>query len=387
MSKPWRDESTLRELYIEQGLSMADTGDKLGVSGSTIKRWLNRHNIPTRTVAEGNSDGDVMKLRDKEWLRNQYIEREKSTYDIADELNVSDVIVSKWLRKNDIETRDSYQERAGEDIELLHDKEWLQNEYHENGKTLYDIAEICDCAPQTVRYWIHRHEMDTDSYSESFTDGDLERVQDEEWLRKQYHGKGLNQRQIAEIVGMSQAGVGKYMERLNIDTRSDAEILTEGDVEKLKDEAYLREEYWSKGKTTGEIANQIGVCQQTVSRNMDLLNIPIRENPHPTGEDHHNYSGDMPKNGNYYGPNWKTQRLKAIVRDNARCRRCGVSESTHYEKYGRALHVHHIRNKRKFTDNTGIIDWKTANELENLITLCAACHHEVERFPVDLDVR
>jgi len=74
----------------------------------------------------------------------------------------------------------------------------------------------------------------------------------------------------------------------------------------------------------------------------------------------------------YYGENWKKQRNKARKRDDYTCQRCGVCES----ELDRSLSVHHKVPLRKY-DN-----WREANELENLITLCRSCHGVVESWPV-----
>ncbi len=70
----------------------------------------------------------------------------------------------------------------------------------------------------------------------------------------------------------------------------------------------------------------------------------------------------------YYGPSWKKQRERAIQRDEERCKKCGLTRTEHYEKWGSDLEVHH---KKSFFDYE---DRKKANKLENLVTLCKPCH-------------
>lgn len=67
----------------------------------------------------------------------------------------------------------------------------------------------------------------------------------------------------------------------------------------------------------------------------------------------------------YYGPNWRHQRRKARERDGYVCKDCGISE----EDYGIELSIHH---KKLFRDFQG--DWKKANHLSNLVSLCEPCH-------------
>jgi len=74
------------------------------------------------------------------------------------------------------------------------------------------------------------------------------------------------------------------------------------------------------------------------------------------------------------GPNWEQQRNLARQRDGYRCRRCHAPEPP-----GREHHVHHLRPFREFDYRAGENDhYLLANELDNLITLCPACHHLAE---------
>jgi DEAD/DEAH box helicase domain-containing protein len=76
-----------------------------------------------------------------------------------------------------------------------------------------------------------------------------------------------------------------------------------------------------------------------------------------------------------YGPNWPAQRDAARARDGRRCRQCGAPE-----REGRQHDVHHITPFRAFGYVPGGNDlYELANRLENLITLCPACHRRVER--------
>lgn len=62
-------------------------------------------------------------------------------------------------------------------------------------------------------------------------------------------------------------------------------------------------------------------------------------------------------------------RLKALVRDGFKCRRCGLRDS----RKGK-LHVHHIDENNKNHD------------LTNLITLCNSCHRTVHCRGIDFEL-
>ncbi|GAB4524556.1 MAG: hypothetical protein Fur0018_08220 [Anaerolineales bacterium] len=70
---------------------------------------------------------------------------------------------------------------------------------------------------------------------------------------------------------------------------------------------------------------------------------------------------------NEYGASWPRQRERARARDGYRCQVCGAPEGE------RAHHVHHKRPFRLFAAPA------EANRLENLVTLCPACHRRVEQ--------
>lgn len=72
--------------------------------------------------------------------------------------------------------------------------------------------------------------------------------------------------------------------------------------------------------------------------------------------------------GSYYGPNWLTQRAKALTRDGRVCQDCGMSNTEHHAEWDEDLHVHHIHRFHSFDS------YLEANKLSNLVALCRSCH-------------
>lgn len=79
----------------------------------------------------------------------------------------------------------------------------------------------------------------------------------------------------------------------------------------------------------------------------------------------------------YYGPNWHQQRYRRLAIDQARCQDCGMTDAESHQQYDAELEVHHQVPFREFAadENT---DYKAANALDNLITLCKSCHSQRE---------
>lgn len=93
-----------------------------------------------------------------------------------------------------------------------------------------------------------------------------------------------------------------------------------------------------------------------------------------SGENHPLYTGTRDK---YYGPNWYAQGRKARKRDGYRCQCCRITET----KLGRKLDVHHIEPFRSFRG-----DYKRANRLSNLISLCSSCHKLAEHGKIAMQL-
>ena len=87
-----------------------------------------------------------------------------------------------------------------------------------------------------------------------------------------------------------------------------------------------------------------------------------------------NQSANREESPLWYGPNWEARRRKALERDGYECQLCarGPADVSH------SLHIHHITPLRKFQNTQTETDFEEANALENLVTLCPACHKMYE---------
>lgn len=152
---PWRDAERLRTLYLEKELSQNQIAEKLGTSGSVIHRWLNRHDIETRKRGDTRSTSDTP-WRDEDTMRQLYVEEGLSTYQIGEELGCSYQTAHDWLERHDVETRESPTQKAEK---KRPPKEELREKY-ESGLSTEELGEEYGVPQQTAWGWLEQYDID-----------------------------------------------------------------------------------------------------------------------------------------------------------------------------------------------------------------------------------
>lgn len=104
------------------------------------------------------------------------------------------------------------------------------------------------------------------------------------------------------------------------------------------------------------------VCSESCRR--AWLSTTMRGSNHPNWK-----GGDIGP----YGPGWARTRQRALERDDYRCRLCNRSAAD----IGRNPDVHHIVPLRWFAESTEHTR-ADAHTLENVISLCSACHRQAD---------
>lgn len=97
-----QDDSWLWRKYHEDGLTLREIAAEVGCSSSTVQNWLNVHDIEAR--ASGKPPADE-RLRDKQWMVDQYFINQQSQTGLAEELDCCRFTVRYWLEKHNIPTR------------------------------------------------------------------------------------------------------------------------------------------------------------------------------------------------------------------------------------------------------------------------------------------
>lgn len=112
---------------------------------------------------------DTKPLRDREWLYEQYVSKEQSTYEIADKLNIHATTVGNWLTKHEIELRDRTAHIDEESANNTYRNEtWLRDQYVAQGKTQVEIANELNVTGPTIVRWMRRYDIETGTDSSNW---------------------------------------------------------------------------------------------------------------------------------------------------------------------------------------------------------------------------
>lgn len=313
------------------------------------------------------------------WLRFQYHQKQLSTTEIADLCNANAATIHNFLEKYDIETRGRGEANTEGDLSKLKDREWLHNAYIENGRSAPDIAEECGLNnPTTVYQWLERHDIERRTSGETLTNAPLDKLQNKEWLYTQYKKNSLGTYAIGQKLRCSESTVRRWLQRYGIELRPHSNA----DLERLNDPEQLERLYHEEELSLSEVAEELGTHMKTVHNKMIEFEIPRRNYMQTArrGRDHHNFKEEKTTN---YGPNWREKRIERRIIDQGRCQVCGRTDAENIEKAGRVNSVHHIEPRSEFINDDYTLDYEEANKLENLITLCDRHHQMYEGIPID----
>lgn len=101
--KPWWDKKRLRELYEGQFLTTYEIGERLGCGPSTVCYWMEKHGIERRDAGDR---PDNPAYRDPNTLRKLYHDRGLSLAEMGERLGCNRSVIGYWMEKHDIPRRD-----------------------------------------------------------------------------------------------------------------------------------------------------------------------------------------------------------------------------------------------------------------------------------------
>lgn len=263
------------------------------------------------------------------------------------------------------------------------DKEVLSKLYLEERKSSYEIANILGCSSWTILRKLQEFNIPRRTYKENTNPNP--KGNKRLWSVTSEHSRQALSRTMAGVY-IPRFVLGKWTQpslKTNCEVCGKS-ISIKGDRRNLahhycskacagkgitlgisRNTKYDRGDYWQEvsclncqtkfQRRKGEIARYpTSFCCVKCNGEWKSKNI--------TGDKVYNWKGGYDP---YYGENWTYQRRKARERDNHTCQKCGKTK----DQLGRNLDVDH---KIPFEAFNG--DWKTANQLSNLISLCSSDH-------------
>lgn len=159
----YHDPEWLREKYVDEDLSSVEMADLVDVTATTIVRWMEKHGIdrdhPIAENVVGSGSHPECDLPEREdWLREMYWGEWKTIAEIAEIGGYTSPTVRRWMKKHDIERRGRSASRMSTP-ELL-DSDKLKRWHHEDRLMLKEIAERLGCSEMTVSMWFDRHDIE-----------------------------------------------------------------------------------------------------------------------------------------------------------------------------------------------------------------------------------
>jgi len=199
--------------------------------------------------------------QDKDWLYHQYWELGKSTRQIAKEFGYGINTIRRWMDKFGIPRR-SVDEGIQQRFKAPYrNRDWLYNELIIKGKSRIQVARELGVNRETIDKWAKKFEI---GYPEKL-------YQNKEWLEEQYVKLGKSTIQIAEELGVSETVILKWLKRFEIPIRR---WHKKG---KYTNKEWLYNEYYVKGKSIKQIAEECNVKPSSVRYWFDRFGFVSRE--------------------------------------------------------------------------------------------------------------
>lgn len=333
---------------------------------------------------------------DKDWLYEQYVLKDRSTQDIADEYGCVQNTVQCWLAKHGIKknvVRHRKPKHKYEEYDYLYNASVVEH------KSIASIAKENNVSYDTIHYHLQKNNIIADSlvHTKKYSKEDVDK------MISLYCDDGYSANKIAGMFGTDHNTIIRALKARGIKTRGLSEaqlnILGKSFCDDLMSKEALQRLHWDEGKSCKEIGDMFGFDPGTIRRQMKRLGVKTRTNAESKiglmiGEKHPNWKGGVTELNKLLREFFHTNLAPKIAeRDGYKCQLCGKEHIP--------LHVHHIREFSEIVDeiinehpdlNPDNTDdrWElysiiTADERfldeNNLITFCRDCHfYEIHNY-------
>lgn len=329
---------------------------------------------------------------DREWLYNEYVIKDKSTKQIAEEHGCVQNTIQCWLLKHGI--KKDVKKTPRKVIYQYQDKDYLYEQHIINKKSMTEIAKENNVSSDTIRYNLIKNNIDywqttpKTKYTEEI----------EKQICNLYNNENMSANKLGEMFNTSHKVIIDILNRNGFQTRTMSEaqfnfINRNVNNELFYNAEWLNNMHWNENKSCKEIGEIVGVEAGTIRRQMHRLGLKTKNNSESkigvmVGEKHPNWQGGLTPLKKllreYFHIN---QAPKIAKRDNYTCQLCGATHTI--------LNVHHIKSFTKIVNeivsehkdlNPDIVEDRlklyqiiTHDERfldeNNLITYCKECHY------------
>lgn len=151
LKEKYKNKQWLEEEYIEKKKSTYDIANGLSATHDTINNWLHKFNIPLRSKSKAAAirQNNDEKYKNKKWLKKQLVEKQIKPKEIANNLDISLSTLHKWRKRFNITWR-PYQ-----------DKEWLKDKIENRNLSISKVAKEANRDPETIRAWVNKFNLKT----------------------------------------------------------------------------------------------------------------------------------------------------------------------------------------------------------------------------------
>lgn len=150
---PWEDKDNLKELYVDEQLSIPEIADKWDAGTTTIEEWLEKHGIDTRD--RGGKPDDAA-YKDPERLRELYRHEDLSRKAIAERLDCTVGDVRYQLEKHGIEKKSK----------PWHDEALLREKCEQENIPVPELADEWACGETTIYYQLYKHDIERPKFAQ-----------------------------------------------------------------------------------------------------------------------------------------------------------------------------------------------------------------------------
>jgi len=270
MKKIELTKESLHKKYIEENLTIPQIAMFFQCSKTTIVRRLSKFNIKKeKSAVVSNIKKKKVRKYDYGLIRKLYIEDNEKAKDIAQKLGCKECNIRKIIKKEGWKKTREQKAYYIKKVDL--NKEFVNKEYIDKNRSAEDIAK--ELGISVSRFYTLVSELGIKKPKKLQTlqciknTNNLNLIEDRAWLDEEYIGKNKRIEDISEEIGISKHLIRKSIANFSLEKTTDQRSYFLQKVSTLvKDRKWLEEEYINKNRRIEDIAECEGVSKWLVSQ-------------------------------------------------------------------------------------------------------------------------